>query len=233
MESTECGTDTKQTLTKWLTKQPFLYVLLLALLAATLWLAKEGQDRYLPYVLGIGAVSIVVVSLGSICHWLVGWGDRLLIHLSYVEQKFSLLTHELAHQSESFTLMAQTQQLGLRDKSLLLLVEDSKIDIALIRGVLNCLVLKFGITMGDVPSLAAARMRAPQALALVLDVNLLESGVVEAKEFVRQVGAIVPIVVYCGDQYSPADFPQAHGVIQKMDFEKLTEALEQIILTRR
>ena len=245
MSESKCDHDFKMTAAKRLAKEPFLHVLLLSILGSVLWLSYQKQHDAIPWVLWIGAGSVVIVGLSMVCHWLDGRAHEVIgecrsntISLDRISTAMQHSSEASEHQSESFRMLTQliasSQLVHPRDRTVLLLVEDSKIDVARIRGLLGELILRHALDLRIVSRHEMAFSHIPYALLVVLDVVLEETAEQEAKRFVRLVSSVCPVLIYSSTKYHASDFPEAKGIFSKTEpFEEFEQALESIILMRR
>jgi hypothetical protein len=144
---------------------------------------------------------------------------------SMVQQ--SELLHVLARISSSAHIA------GRRIQSVILLVEDSKVDERIVAALAFQFVRRFRLQFACVTTLDEAITQFASACVVILDVGLPDSGANghELKAFVDMCPA--PVIIHSVNEYTRKEFPNAHAIIRKAcenHATLMTEAIESAIL---
>ena len=103
------------------------------------------------------------------------------------------------------------------DRNVVLLVEDERMDSHQFKEVLDDVLRAELYTITITPTLAGAYSNVLQARVVVIDVGLPDSTELMVTKFVKEMGPLVPVIVWSGTPYEKDKFPGAYAVTSKAD----------------
>lgn len=219
--------------------EPFLHILLLAVLGSVLWLAYINKQQYIDSILTVGGWSVAVTLIGIGCSWLA---PRLQAQFD-ATPKLANALEKLAENQESmrssyYILSRYVASIGensTRNNNLVLLVEDNSVEAKLIRGICTDVVKKYRLSFRDVDSMSQAFIYLHAACVAIIDVSLPDSS--DPATINTLIGfASCPVIVHSGGNYTAETFPRAFAVLKKDygdGFATLAKALEDAVASTR
>ncbi len=224
--------DIKKMAASYLRHQPFLHVLLLAILSAVVWLAYSGKGEFIPDVLKVGCYSVIVVLIGVACSWFAP-------RIQAVVESIPLMTSAYDSLATAFSVLSRfvsaTQIEHVRNNKLVLLVEDSSVQAHMIRAMCADLVAEFHLSFRDVGSLSEAFTYLQTACVAVIDVVLPDNSDPDAINVLIDLAGC-PVIVHSGTEFQTSEFPRAFAVITKNSdsgFDELRDTLRRAIASTR
>lgn len=222
----------KATAAHWLKHQPFLHILLLAILASILYLAYIDKPAIIPDVIRVGGYSVAVALIGVACSWFAPRIQVVVESIPHMTAAFDSLATAYGVLSR---FVAATQAENVRNNKVVLLVEDSTVQARLIRAMCVDLVAEFHLSFRDVGSLNEAFTYIQSACVAILDVILPDNDDPAAINILITLAGC-PVIIHTGSEHSMSDFPGAFAVIHKTDsnsFDLLKSAMRRAIASTR
>lgn len=224
--------DLKRTAARWLRHQPFLHVLMLAILGAVVWLAYSGKGEFISDVLKVGSVAVVITLIGVACSWFAPRIQTVVESIPQMTAAYDSLATAFAVLSR---FVSATQAENVRNNKVVLLVEDSSVQARLIRALCADLVAEFHLSFRDVGSLSEAFTYLHSACVAVIDVCLPDNDDPKAINVLIDLAGC-PVIVHSGTTYGADDFPRAFAVITKGDnanYDELRDTMRRAIASTR
>jgi len=207
----------KEAASKWISKQPFLYVLLIAILVSVFGLAYYDKGMFIPDVLRVGCYSVAVVACGMVASWFAPRLQSVFDSIPTMTRAYQALSESNTNQAESMRILtrfASSLQQSLRGNRMVLIVEGSRIEEALVTSWCMDIIKDFGLDLHVARSYAEAIDNLATACVAIVDVVLPDNdSELRIQELIDMAGC--PVIVYSGFVSDPGCFLNAEAVLKK------------------
>lgn len=225
----ESDDNLKRAALSYLRHQPFLHILLLAILAAVIGLAYLDKREYVADVLKVGCYSVVATLIGVLCSWSAP-------RVQAIVDSIPLMTAAYTELASGYRLLAQfvaAIQPDIQRTNMLLLIEDNSMDVVRVQAACVEVVREFHLSFRCVETLAEAVELIQRASVAIVDVILPDNTKPDAINRLMEL-CNCPVIIHTIDKYSTEDFPRAFAILRKNeDFDKLRDTVRRAVASTR
>lgn len=162
--------------------------------------------------------DIILGTIGTVLTVLAGWlAPAIQRSISSLPSMFEA-QKEIAIALTVLSKVCQTMQLeNQRYRSVVLLIEDSNFDAHQFQVACWDILHKHNATMVIAPTMESCYRHVPFSRVIVIDVNLPDATQAHVAQFVKEMSASTPVIIWAADEHKPADFPGAFAVLCKTE----------------